>query len=320
LERAFDSFLDVRTQSDIEIASLARRMGIDIAVDLGGFTEHSRTGIFALRAAPIQMSYIGYLGTMGAPYMDYLVADAAIIPDAEQSHYAEKIVYLRSYQANDSKRTTTRVFTREDLGLPPRGFVFSCFNANYKILPATFAVWMRILKRVANSCLYVYSENDLIDRNLRKEAVKLGVDPDRIIFGRRMGLEDYLARFRAMDLFLDTLPYNAGTTASDALWAGLPVLTCTGRSFAGRVATSLLRAIDLPELITSSPEQYENLAVQLAEEPESLARIKAKLQLNRAITPLFDTRLFAANLERAYIEIMKRFEAGLPPDHIRVDA
>jgi len=320
LERAFDRFFDVRMHSDMEVASLARRLEIDIAVDLGGFTEHCRTGIFALRAAPIQISYIGYLGTMGAPYMDYLLADAAIIPLVEQANYAEKIVYLRSYQVNDSLRMTSRVFTREDLRLPLQGFIFSCFNSNYKIMPATFAMWMRILKRVENSSLYIYSENEVADRNLRNEALKEGVDPSRIIFGRRVGRDDYLARFRAMDLFLDTLPHNAGTTASDALWAGLPVLTCTGQSFAGRVATSLLIAIDLPELITSSPEHYENLAVQLAQDPERLALIRAKLERNRSSTPLFDTRSFAANLETAYTRMMDRFEAGLPPDHIRVDS
>jgi len=320
LERAFDKFLDVRPYSDIEVARLARQLEIDIAVDLGGFTEHCRTGIFAARAAPVQVGYIGYLGTMGAPYMDYLLSDAAIIPEVQRANFSEKIAYLPSYQANDSQRTTSRVLSRDDLGLPQRGFVFACFNSNYKIMPATFAAWMRILKRVADSSLYIYSENEIVDRNLRREARELGVDSERIIFGRRMARDAYLARFCAMDLFLDTLPYNAGTTASDALWAGLPVLTCTGQSFAGRVASSLLVAIDLPELITSSFAQYENLAVQLAQEPQRLAQIKEKLQRNRASTPLFDTRSFAANLENAYGGMMERYAAGLPPEHIRVQS
>jgi len=320
LERAFDVFLDVRANSDIEIAALARRLEIDIAVDLGGFTEHCRTGIFALRAAPIQLSYIGYLGTMGAPYMDYLLADAAIIPDEERSNYSEKIVYLPSYQANDSlMRVSARVFAREDLGLPARGFVYSCFNTNYKIMPLTFAIWMRILKRVESSCIYIYSDSEIVDQNLRNEAQKCGVESDRIIFGRRMAREDYLARFRAMDLFLDTFPYNAGTTASDALWVGLPVVTYAGRSFASRVATSLLTAIDLPELITSSTLHYEELAVQLAQQPERLAQIRSKLQRNLLSTPLFDTRSFAQNLENAYIAMMRRLEAELAPDDIRVN-
>lgn len=210
--------------------------------------------------------------------------------------------------------------TRAELGLPQHGFTFSCFNSNYKITPATFAAWMRILKRVADSSLYIYSENEVVDRNLRNEAQKLGVNSDRIVFGRRMTREDYLARFRAMDLFLDTLPYNAGATASDALWAGLPVLTRAGRAFASRVATSLLKALDLPELIASSAEHYEHLAVQFAEEPARLTQIKAKLERNRASARLFDTRSFAANLESAYGQIIERSQAGLPPDHIHVNS
>jgi predicted O-linked N-acetylglucosamine transferase (SPINDLY family) len=316
LEGGFDKFLDVRTQSDIEVARLAREMEIDVAVDLGGITEHCRTGIFALRAAPVQISYLGYLGTMGAPYIDYLLADASIIPDTERTQYAEKIVYLPSYQVNDSRRTVPRPSTREDLGLPLRGFVYCCFNSNYKIMPATFAVWMRILKRVAHSSLFIYSENEIVDRNLRDAADRLGVESNRLIFGRRVGREEYLARFGAMDLFLDTLPYNAGTTGSDALWAGLPLLTRTGKSFAGRVASSLLTALDLPELITSTIEHYENMAVQLAEEPQFFERIKAKLQRNLSNTRLFDTSAFAANLESAYIRMLERFDAGLPPEHI----
>ncbi len=209
---------------------------------------------------------------------------------------------------------------REELGLPQRGFTFSCFNSNYKITPATFSAWMRILMRVAESTLYIYSESEIVDRNLRREAKKCGVESDRITFGRRLARDSYLARFRAMDLFLDTFPYNAGTTASDALWAGLPVLTCAGESFASRVATSLLQAIELPELIASSVEQYEHLAVQLAQEPERLSQIKSKLERNRASARLFDTRLFAASLEAAYCKMMERSEAGLPPDHIHVNS
>jgi predicted O-linked N-acetylglucosamine transferase (SPINDLY family)/predicted SAM-dependent methyltransferase len=317
LERAFDRFVDVRDQTDIEVALLARKLGVDIAVDLGGFTEHSRTKIFALRAAPIQLSYIGYLGTMGAPYMDYLVADTTIIPAGEQQEYSEKIIYLPSYQVNDSQRhIAERTFTRENLGLPPVGFVFSCFNANYKITPSTFEVWMRILTRVEASSLFLYTDNQVSARNLLKEAQRCGVDPHRIVFGGRLDQADYLARFRTMDLFLDTLPYNAGTTASDALWAGLPVLTCAGRTFAGRIAASLLQAIELPELITATPAQYEDLAVQLATNPQRLAQIRRQLASNRLKTPLFDTVLYAKNLEYAYAQMYERSHAGLPPEHI----
>jgi predicted O-linked N-acetylglucosamine transferase (SPINDLY family) len=317
LERAFDRFIDVRNQSDIEVALLARRLGIDIAVDLGGFTEHSRTKIFALRAAPIQLSYQGYPGTMSAPYMDYLLADTTTIPPAEQQNYSEKIVYLPCYQVNDpQRRIAERTYTRENLGLPPVGFVFCCLNANYKITPATFEVWMRILKRVEGSSLFLYSDNQHAQRNLLKEAQRCGVDPHRIVFGERLSPADYLARFRTMDLFLDTLPYNAHTTASDALWAGLPVLTCTGQAFAGRVAASLLKAVDLPEMITSTPAQYEDLAVHLATNPVLLAQIRQKLTHNRFGALLFDSARFTRNLESAYAQIYERYHANLAPEHV----
>lgn len=319
LERAFDRFIDVRDQSDLEVALLTRKLGIDIAVDLGGFTAHSRPRIFALRAAPIQASYIGYLGTMGASYMDYLVADTTIIPAADHLHYSEKIIYLPSYQVNDSQRSIAeRTFTREELNLPAAGFVFCCFNANYKITPATFTVWMRILRRVEGSVLCLYTDNEVAEQNLLKEAQRAGVDSQRMVFCKRLAVADYLARYRTMDLFLDTLPYNAGTTASDALWAGLPVLTCMGQGFAGRVAASLLNAIELPELITATPAQYENLAVHLATNPAHLSQIKQKLAQNRLKTSLFDTRSFTKHLEFAYTKIQERHQAGLLPEHIYV--
>jgi protein O-GlcNAc transferase len=317
LERAFDRFIDVRDQSDIEVALLARTAGIDIAVDLGGFTENARAKIFSLRAAPIQVGYLGYLGTMGAPYMDYLIADAAIIPVVEQENYSEKIIYLPSYQVNDrQRRMAEHMFTREQLGLPAVGFVFCCFNANYKIMPATFEVWMRILKRVEGSILFLYADNEIAERNLLGAARRSGVESHRIVFGKRVALEEYLARFRAMDLFLDTLPYNAGTTASDALWAGVPVLTCTGEAFAGRVAASLLKAIDLPELITATSAQYEDVAVRLATNPVLFAQIRQKLAHNRLTTPLFDTGLFTKTLESAYVQIYERYHANLPTEHV----
>jgi predicted O-linked N-acetylglucosamine transferase (SPINDLY family) len=319
LERAFDRFIDVSEQSDLEVADLARNLGIDIAVDLGGFTEYARPKIFALRTAPIQMSYIGYLGTMGAPYMDYLVADPTIIPPEERESYSEEIIYLPSYQVNDSQRPMVeRTLTREELGLSATGFVFSCFNANHKITPATFAVWMRILLRVKGSSLFLYASNEVAARNLRREAERCGVDPQRMVFGKYLAQEDYLARFRAMDLFLDTLPYNAGTTASDALWAGLPVLTCAGRAFAARVAASLLVAIELPELVTSTTGQYEEKAIQLAENPELLGEIKRKLAQNRFKTTLFDIRSFTKHLEAAYTRVHERHRSGLAPQTIFV--
>jgi predicted O-linked N-acetylglucosamine transferase (SPINDLY family) len=319
LERAFDRFIDVSDRSDSEVVETARHLGIDVAVDLGGFTEHARPKIFALRAAPIQVSYIGYLGTMGAPYMDYLLADSTIIPAEDRQHYSEAIIYLPSYQVNDSKRPQAeRALTREELGLPDTGFVFSCFNANYKIMPDTFAAWMRILLRVKGSSFFLYAGNEVAERNLRKEAERFGVDPHRMVFGKFLAQEDYLARFRTMDLFLDTLPYNAGTTASDALWAGLPVLTRAGRAFAGRVAASLLNAIELPELVTSTAEQYEAMAIQLAENPELLHKIKRKLAQNRLNTALFDTRTFTKHLEVAFTMVQQRHAAGLAPQSMFV--
>jgi len=317
LQRAFDRFIDVRDRSDVEVALLAREIGIDIAIDLGGFTEHCRPKIFATRAAPIQASYIGYLGTMGATYIDYLLADSTIIRASEQLHYAEKIIYLPSYQANDrQRRISERVFTREDLGLPPTGFVFCCFNSVYKILPDTFAVWMRILQRVEGSTLFLYVDKPAAARNLAKEARRRGVDPQRIVYGARLDLPDYMARFGAMDLFLDTSPYNAGTTASDALWAGLPVLTYMGEAFAGRVAASILTAIDMPELITATPGEYEELAVQLATNPARMSQIRQTLALNRHVSPLFNTPLFTKSLESAYRQIYERWHANLPPEHL----
>jgi predicted O-linked N-acetylglucosamine transferase (SPINDLY family) len=314
LERAFDRFIDVSEQSDMDVAQLARNLRIDISVDLGGFTEYARPKIFSLRTAPIQMSYIGYLGTTGAPYMDYLVADPTIIPPEEQGSYSEEIIYLPSYQVNDSKRPVVeRSLTREELGLPPTGFVFSCFNANHKITPATFALWMRILLRVEGSSLFLYASNEVAERNLRREAERSGVDSHRIVFGKYLAQDDYLARFRTMDLFLDTLPYNAGTTASDALWAGLPVLTCAGRAFAARVAASLLVAIELPELVTSTTQQYEEKAVQLAENPELLGEIKRRLAQNRLKTTLFDICSFTEHLEVAYRRVHERHRSGLAP-------
>jgi predicted O-linked N-acetylglucosamine transferase (SPINDLY family) len=317
LEGAFDRFVDVRQETDHEIALRARAMNIDIAVDLGGFTEGCRTNIFAMRAAPLQVSYIGYLGTMAAPYMDYLIADPTIIPFDHREHYSEKIIYLPSYQANDADRVIAdRQFTRAELGLPAGGFVFCCFNSNFKVTPAIFESWMRILARVPGSVLLLYVENQAAAANLRREATRRGIDSGRIIFAARLPGPQYLARYRAADLFLDTLPCNAGTTASDALWAGLPVLTRIGEGFAGRVAASLLHSIGLPELITSTQEEYEALAVDLASNPALFATLKERLAANRHATRLFDTRRFTRDLEAAYSRIHERWLNHLPPDHI----
>ncbi len=321
ISAAFDKFIDVRPQSDKEVALMSRSLGVDIAIDLKGFTEGARTGIFSHRAAPIQANYLGYPGTMGADYMDYLIADKTLIPEKSQRHYAEKIAYLpNSYQVNDAKRKIAdKVFSREELGLPESGFVFCCFNNNYKILPDTFDGWMRILKQVNGSVLWLLEDNPAAASHLREEAQLRGVRPERLLFAKRVALPDHLARHRTADLFLDTLPYNAHTTASDALWAGLPVLTCTGEAFASRVAASLLTAIDLPELITSTQADYEALAVALATNPEQLLVVRQKLQHNRLTTPLFNTKLFTQHIEDAYLQMYERYHADLAPDHIYVE-
>jgi len=319
LKSSFEHFIDAETQNDSQVANLVRSLEIDILIDLNGFTGDARTNIFACRPAPIQVNYLGYPGTMGASYIDYIIADEVVIPENQHRSYSEKIIFLpNSYLVNDDKRSIAdRAFTRAELGLPQAGFVFCCFNNNYKITPRVFDCWMRILKQVENSVLWLSVRNATASSNLRKEALMRGIDPERLIFAERMLLlPDHLARHRLADLFLDTLPYNAHTTASDALWAGLPVLTCLGETFAGRVAASLLNAIRLPELITTTLDDYEQMAIDLAIHPEKLAAIKRKLAENRLTTPLFDTRLFTKHIEAAYVAMYERHQAGLAPDHI----
>ena len=318
---AFDRFFDIGDQSDLAAAQLSRSLGIDIAIDLMGYTENQRMGIFALRAAPIQVNYLGYPGTTAAAYMDYLIADRTLIPEECQKYYSERIAYLpNSYQANDTRRAiSTNPIAREDLGLPNGGFVFCCFNKNYKITPAIFACWMRILAAVEGSVLWLLEEVPTAVANLREQACRRGVRGERLIFAKRVPVAEHLARHRAADLFLDTLPYNAHTTASDALWAGLPVLTCMGESFASRVSASLLNAIDLAELITTNLADYEALAVKLATNAEALQSIKRKLDGHRSTTPLFDIELFTRHIEDAYRQMYERYQADLPPERIYVD-
>ncbi len=317
---AFDKFIDVRGVSDIAIARMSRELEIDIAIDLKGYTQDSRPGIFSYRCAPVQVNYLGYPGTMGADYIDYLIADETLIPESARLHYSEKIAYLpHSYQVNDTKRVISdRAFTRSELGLPTDGFVFCCFNNNFKITPQTFDRWMRILKSVEGSVLWLLEDNPHATRNLKKEAAARGVDPGRLIFGGRLALPEHLARQNLADLFLDTLPCNAHTTASDALWAGLPVLTLIGNSFAGRVAASLLGAMELPELIATTAEDYERLAIELASDPSKLGAIKDKIATNRMRAPLYNTALFTRHLEKAYTQMHERYLDGWAPDHLFV--
>jgi predicted O-linked N-acetylglucosamine transferase (SPINDLY family) len=320
LKDSFDYFIDVTALSEDQIASRIRDSEIDIVVDLKGFTQDARTGVFAHRPAPIQVNYLGYPGTLGAKYIDYIIADRNVIPEDQQKFYSEKIVYMpNSYQVNDTKRLTADViFTRPELGLPPTGFVFCCFNNNYKITPHVFDCWMRVLKQVEGGVLWLLEANAKAAGNLRREAAARGVNAERLIFARKRPLSEHLARYRLADLFLDTLPCNAHTTASDALWAGLPVLTCSGETFASRVAASLLHAIHLPQLATTTLEDYESLAIELAKHPNKLKEIKQKLADNRLTTPLFDTKLFTKHIEAAYTAMYERYRAGLAPDHIIV--
>lgn len=320
VRQTFDHFLDVRDRSNEEIARLSRELGIDIAVDLKGFTQDTRFGIFAYRCAPVQVSYLGFPGTTGAGYIDYVIADKVVLPPQEQCHFSEKVAYLpNSYQVNDSKRRIAdRVFTREELGLPATGFVFCCFNNNYKILPQTFDGWMRILLAVEGSVLWLLEDNPAAARNLRREAQARGIAPQRLVFASRMPLAEHLARHRLADLFLDTLPCNAHTTASDALWAGLPVLTCAGQSFASRVAASLLHAVGLPELVTQTQEAFEARAIALARDLGALDALRSRLREQLPTAPLFDTRRFARDLEAAYAAMHARAVQGLPPEAFEV--
>ena len=315
---AVNVFHDVGHLNDREIAQLARSEGIDIAVDLKGYTKQSRFGIFAYGAAPIQVSYLGYPGTTGAQCMDYIVADRQLIPTEEASHYAEKIMYMpHSYQVNDSARKIAdSPVSRAAEGLPEAGLVFCCFNNNYKIGPREFDVWMRLLSQVEGSVLWLFKSNQWAQENLCKEAKKRGVDPKRLVFAVSNEHSVHLARHSLADLFLDTFTYNAHTTASDALWSGVPLVTMAGAGFASRVAASLLSAVNLPELVTHSEQAYENLALELAHEPVKLLAIRNKLLHQRNLSPLYDTLAFTKALENAYQQAYQRYFCGQFTDTI----
>ena len=321
LRKGFDKFIDVENMSDREIAQLARELEIDIAIDLAGPTKYSRTGIFSYRAAPIQVNWLGYPGTIGADFIDYIVADKTLIPEAYQEFYTEKVVYLpHTYMVDDSKRVaSSKMFTKEECGLPQDAFVFCCFNNDYKFNPQVLDSWSRILRSVGNAVLWISENNKYFETNITAEFDRRGIDSSRIIFAKRVELmSDHLARYAVGDLFLDTYPYNAHTTAVDSLKACTPIVTLMGQSFASRVAASLLNAIGLPELITTTQEEYEALAIELAQSPQKLAHIKQKIIDNRLTAPLFDTPLFTKNLEAAYIQMYERYHADLEPDHIAI--
>lgn len=321
INTAFDKIFDISKTSNMEVARLIQDNEIDILINLNGFFGKARQEVFSYKPAPIQVNYLGFPGTIGVKYMDYIIADKIVIPEYSKSNYFENLVYLPySYQANDDrKKISDRQFPRAQLGLPDDVFVFACFNNNYKINPNLFDSWMRILSFVPRSVLWLLADNQIAKENLIKEAVSRGIESSRLVFSERISIAEHLARHKCADLFLDTLPYNAHTTCSDALWAGLPVLTLMGNTFPGRVAASLLSAVGLSELITYTQEEYEMLAIDLATNPEKIANIKLKLAKNRLSTPLFDTPSFTKNLEAAYTKMYKRQLEHLPPECISID-
>jgi predicted O-linked N-acetylglucosamine transferase (SPINDLY family) len=309
--KAFDRFVDVRAIPDHDVAAMLHNMRTEIVIDLNGYTMGCRPEILAWRPAPIAVNYLGYPGTMGIDFVDYIIADATVLPFDRQSLYAEQIIHLPdSYQPNDSKRAIAAPApSRQACGLPERGFVFCCFNRAWKIAPAVFEVWMRLLQKVEGSVLWLLHDGDEAAENLRREAAARGVDPARLLFAPKLPGDDHLARHTHADLFLDTLPYHAHTTASDALWCGVPVVTCCGQSFAARVAASLLQAAGLADLVTSNLEEYETLALELAADPSLLDPLKARVARNRSKCSLFDSVRYCQQLETAYVAIWERWYA-----------
>lgn len=319
---AFDHFLEVGQMNDRQLVAKAREEKLEIAINLSGHTAGSRTNIFAQRIAPIQVNYLGYPGTMGAEYMDYLITDAVVCPPGSEAWYTEKLARLPGcFMPHDSQQAISgRARSREEFGLPENGFVFCCFNNHYKLNPEVFNIWMRLLRQVEGAVLWLSDGPELMKNNLQQEARSRGIDPDRLVFAKRVDeMADHLARYRLADLFLDTLPYNAHTTACDALWAGVPVLTRTGKSFASRVAASLLHVAGLPELITDSPEAYEALALTLARDPSRLESVRQKLHGQRITSELFNTKKLARDIESLFALMYQRRIDGLPTDHITVN-
>jgi protein O-GlcNAc transferase len=321
LKAAFSQFIDVRHASDRQIAQQLRDLEVDIAVDLMGFTREARTGILALRPAPVQVNYLGYPATMGADYIDYIIADRFVIPPQSQGCYSEKVVYLPdTFQATDGARSGEQAKpTRADAGLPESGFVFCSFNASHKITPTMFDVWIELIKTLEGSVLWLLCSNPAVERNLRHEAERRGLAPSRVIFAPRVSRPQYLGRYQLADLFLDTFPFNAGATASDALAAGLPVVTLCGEAFAARMAGSLLRAVGLPQLATHSLADYQALALHLARQPAALAELRTTLVHNRTTCPLFDTDRFCRALEAAYVTMWQRTQRAQPAESFAVE-
>ncbi|MBL8644624.1 MAG: tetratricopeptide repeat protein [Rhodospirillaceae bacterium] len=319
MAKAFNRFIDIRSLSDADAVAQARALNLDIAVDLAGYTQNARSNIFAMRAAPVQVNYLGLPATMGGEFMDYIIADDTVIPPEHRAAYAEKsIVMPHTFQVNDSTRAVPQALSRAEAGLPEDAFVFCSFSNTYKYNPDLFEVWMRIMRDAPNSVLWLLGENPTQEENLKYAAAERGVPPKRLVFAPRVPLDRHMARYALADLVLDTLPFNGGTTTSDALWAGTPVLTCLGRTYAGRMAGSLLKAAGVPELIAPSLAEYEAMAAGFAEMPESIAVLKQKLAAARKTSALFDTQGFTKHLEMAFTQAVARNRAGQPPDHIIV--
>lgn len=321
LADAFDELLNVSTTDSETAIRLIQQKELDIAINLNGYTKNSRTEFFCRRVAPIQVNYLGFPGTMGAGFMDYIIGDEILIPEDCRKDYSEKVVYLpNSFQANDSKRQIAPPFSRKEVGLPDEGFVFCCFNNSYKLTPELYDVWLGLLGKVDGSVLWLVKGSGGQALRLKARAAALGISEDRIIFAERMPYAKHLARYQLADLALDTVPFGGGTTTSDSLWAGVPVLTCIGESFAGRMSASLLHAVGLPELVTRTIGEYESLAFDLASNAQRLSELRAKLARHRETFPLFDTALFTSHIEAAYTKMCEMNWAGMMPDHIRVDA
>jgi predicted O-linked N-acetylglucosamine transferase (SPINDLY family) len=320
LSKVFDEFYDIADFSDLEVTELARKSKIDIAIDMNGYTRGSRPAIFLNQAAPVQVNYLGYPGTMGTLLMDYIIADEVVIPPESRKYYTEKIAYLDCLMPHDDQlKVSDKKFTRSELDLPEEGFVFCGFNNNYKITSQVWGQWMDILKGVPQSVLWLSYRNDPTSNNLRKEAQARGVDPARIIFARRMDdVGEHMARLKCADLFLDTYPYNAHTTATAALWAGLPVLTRTGESFASRVAASLLSTCQIPELIVRTPEEYQALAIDLGNKPQKIADLKKRLSSYREKNPLFNSEKYTRKLENLFCQMYERSQSGLIPENLKL--
>jgi predicted O-linked N-acetylglucosamine transferase (SPINDLY family) len=322
IRRAATEFIEVAGRSDADIVALLRERRIDVAVDLAGYTLGGRPTLFASRVAPIQVSHLGFPATTGASFFDYILADRVVIPPNASKQYSEHVVHLPDcFQPNDARRRISeRTPARREVGLPGDAFVFCVFHSSYKLNPQMFGVWMRLLQEVNSSVLWLVGDNPSIIRNLRREAAARDVDADRLVFAPRMPYADHLARHRLADLFLDTFPFNGGTTTSDALWAGLPVVTLSGDAFASRMSASLLHAVGLPELAVPTLAEYEFLALRLARDRAMLGDVKARLAANRATHPLFDTRRYARHVEAAYAEMWDRYRGGAPPDGFSVRA